>query len=238
MSLPPGAIELLAGAVGYALSVCALVTPGELSLPTPCAEWDLAMLLAHLGASMADLETVISTGRLDLEPPPDHRADDPVELVRDRAAGLLCAVYGYAGPERCVTVGGLPLPAGLVACTGAVEIAVHGWDVSAARGRAGRGGSVPGSLATPIPAALATRMLGLCPLLVAGREGLFALPVKVPPQASPGDRLVGYLGRQPRLLASNMSGATFLTAGGPRAPHRPRHRLRGRGPHPVRQGRA
>ena len=33
-----------------------------------------------------------------------------------------------------MAVGGLPLPAGLVVCTGAVEIAVHGWDVSAALG--------------------------------------------------------------------------------------------------------
>ena len=40
-------------------------------------------------------------------------------------------------------------------------------------------------------------MLRLSPLLVAGREGLFAVPVEVPAQASPGDRLVGYLGRHP-----------------------------------------
>jgi hypothetical protein len=40
-------------------------------------------------------------------------------------------------------------------------------------------------------------MLRLCPLLVAGREGLFAAPVQVPSQASPGDRLVAYLGRVP-----------------------------------------
>jgi hypothetical protein len=83
---------------------------------------------------------------------------------------------------------------GLVACTGAVEIAVHGWDVSSARARAGRGG---GFREAPIPAALATRMLRLGPLLVAGREGLFGVPVEVPAQASPGDRLVGYLGRHP-----------------------------------------
>jgi uncharacterized protein (TIGR03086 family) len=191
--LPPGAIALLAGAVSYALSVCALVVPGDLALPTPCTEWDLGMLLAHLSTSMADLEAAISTGHLDLEPAPDLAVGDPVELIRDRAAGLLCAAYGYGGSERFVTVGGLPVPAGLVACTGAVEIAVHGWDVAAARGRA-RGGDVP--VAT-IPAALATRMLRVCPLLVAGREGLFALPVEVPAQAGPGDRLVAYLGRDP-----------------------------------------
>lgn len=190
---PSGATALLAGAIRYALGVCALVAPGEMSLPTPCSDWDLGMLLGHLSDSMADLETAIRTGHLDWdqERPPDPAGGDPaggepVEVLRDRAAQLLCATYCFGGPERFVTVGGLPIPAGLVACTGAIEIAVHGWDVAVARG----GGH-------PIPAALATRMLRLCPLLVAGREGLFAVPVEVPAQASPGDRLVGYLGRQP-----------------------------------------
>jgi hypothetical protein len=41
-------------------------------------------------------------------------------------------------------------------------------------------------------------MLGLCPLLVASRAGLFGPPVEVPPHASPGDRLVAYLGRVPK----------------------------------------
>jgi hypothetical protein len=44
-------------------------------------------------------------------------------------------------------------------------------------------------------------MLRLSPLLVAGREGLFAVPVEVPAQASPGDRLVSYLGRNPGAVA-------------------------------------
>jgi uncharacterized protein (TIGR03086 family) len=204
MDLPSGATGLLAGAIRYMLGVCALIGPGEMTLPTPCAGWDLARLLGHLSDSMADLETAIRTGHLDLEGPPGRPggtgtgpADgDPVEMLRDRAAELLWASYGYGGPERFVAVGGLPVPVGLVACTGAVEIAVHGWDVSAARGGAGCGGAGCGG-ARPIPAVLATRMLRLGPLLVAGREGLFAVPVEVPAQASPGDRLVGYLGRRP-----------------------------------------
>jgi uncharacterized protein (TIGR03086 family) len=198
MDAASGAIGLLVGAISYMLGVCAPIGPAEMTLPTPCADWDLAMLLGHLCRSMADLETALRTGQLDLEEPASA-GGDPVEVLRDRAAQLLCAGYCFGGPERFVAVGGLPMPAGLVACTGAVEIAVHGWDVSAARARAGRdrtdcGADVRG---TPIPAGLAARMLRLSPLLVAGREGLFAVPVEVPAQASPGDRLVGYLGRNP-----------------------------------------
>ena len=199
---PPGATWLLTGAIGYALAACVQLTPGELARPTPCAGWDLRMLLGHLGESMADLETGLRGGCLDLDPMdsadldlvdpvdpagPGGCGDDPVEMLRDRAADLLFACYAACGPDRFVLVGGLPLPAGIVACTGAVEIAVHGWDVCVARGRGG-----------PIPARLAIPMLRLCPLLVAGREGLFAEPVETSPQASPGDQLVAYLGRVPR----------------------------------------
>jgi uncharacterized protein (TIGR03086 family) len=187
---PSGAITLLASAIGYALAACVQVAPGELMRPTPCADWDLKALLAHLAASMADLESALRTGHLDLEPgdpaTPDPDCDDPVELLRDQAANLLFACYAHHDPNRFVLVGGLPLPAGIVTCTGAVEIAVHGWDVRAARGRGG-----------PIPPALAIRMLRLSPLLVTGREGLFGTPVQVPAQASPGDQLVAYLGRAP-----------------------------------------
>ena len=191
MSTPSGATGLLAGAISYALGVCTPVEPGDMALPTPCPGWDLGTLLVHLSDSIADLETAVRTGHLDQErpgnPPAWPPAGNPVDVLRDRAAELLSVSYCYVGPERFVAVGGLPVPVGLVVCTGAVEIAVHGWDVSSALGAC-----------APIPAVLATRMLRLCPLLVAGRDGLFAAPVKVPAQASPGDQLLGYLGRQPR----------------------------------------
>jgi uncharacterized protein (TIGR03086 family) len=188
MRASAGATALLAGAIGYALAACAAIAPGEMPLPTPCTEWDLKTLAGHLSESMADLEATIRTGRLDLhaEPAPEPGPGDLAEVLRDRAAELLYACYQGCGPGRFVLVGGLPLSAGIVACTGAVEIAVHGWDVSVARGHA-----------RPIPPGLATRMLSLSPLLVAVREGLFADPVEVSPGASPCDRLVGYLGRVP-----------------------------------------
>lgn len=213
-------MALLAGAIRYALNACAPVGPAEMALPTPCAEWDLGALLDHLGESMADLETALGTGRLDDPGPrPDCITGDRVELIRERAAALLCAAYDPAGAAPSVAVAGLPMPAALVACTGAVEITVHGWDVSAAR----RG--------DPIPAALATRMLGLCPLLVAGREGLFAGPVQVPAGAGPGDRLVGYLGRDPGWPAARrLAEPAAPPSSGPprRTPGRPRTASRDR----------
>jgi uncharacterized protein (TIGR03086 family) len=194
---PGGATALLAGAVRYALTACALVKPAELAAPTPCVEWDVQALLWHLAESVADLEAGLRTGFLEGDGREDPVAAlqrrearltgaDPLGALRDRAAGLLYACYSGGPAERFILADGLPLPAGLVACTGAVEIAVHGWDVSAALGRGGA-----------IPPALATRLLALCPLLVAGREGLFAAAVPISPQASQGDRLVGYLGRDP-----------------------------------------
>lgn len=198
--VPPGAIALLGGAIRYALGVCALVTPSEMTRPTPCADWDLAALLAHLATSMADLESVLRTGSADpwagdLGPASPEagrpgaepgQPGDPVEVLRNQAANLLIACYAHHGRDRFVQLAGVPLAAGIVVAAAAVEIAVHGWDVSAALGAA-----------EEIPPGLAARMLRLCPLLVASRDGLFAPPVALPPGAPPGNRLVAYLGRNP-----------------------------------------
>src|ERR1700744_5047546 len=86
MDAASGAIGLLVGAISYMVGVCAAIGPAEMTLPTPCADWDLAMLLGHLCRSMADLETALRTGQLDLEEPASA-GGDPVEGLRDWAAG-------------------------------------------------------------------------------------------------------------------------------------------------------
>jgi uncharacterized protein (TIGR03086 family) len=201
--VPQDAIALLGGAIRFALGACTQVRPAELTRPTPCADWDLAALLAHLAASMADLESGLRTGSLDLDfdldldgpdpvrPDPVARRGDPVEEVRDQAANLLVACYVHHRGDRLVRVAGVPLAAEILACTAALEIMVHGWDVSAARGRD-----------EEIPPGLAAPLLGLTPLLVPFRDGLFAAPVEVPAGAGPGDRLVAFLGRRPRPSAA------------------------------------
>ena len=77
---------------------------------------------------------------------------------------------------------------GLVIVAGALEVAVHGWDISVAYGRD-----------HPIPAAEALGILSLAHLLIEDRmrRSLFNAPIPVPPSASPSDQLVAFLGRNP-----------------------------------------
>ena len=89
---PPGAVTLLASAISYALGACVQVAPREMTLPTPCTDWDLEALLAHLAASMADLESALRTGRLDLEPD-EPRPRTPMTTTRSSC----CAT----GPRTC-----------------------------------------------------------------------------------------------------------------------------------------
>ena len=142
---------------------------------------------------------------------------DPLAAFRDRAARLLAtsraeagrpghgAGYGADGPEQhghpvnglcraaalthgVILIGGHWLPGDIAAGAGALEVAMHGWDIALACGRP-----------EPIPGALAARLLQLGPLLVpaAGRAPLFAEPVPVPIAAGPSDQLAAFLGRPP-----------------------------------------
>jgi hypothetical protein len=87
-----------------------------------------------------------------------------------------------------VTVGDRRLTTSVVAITAAIEVSVHGWDISMTCGDH-----------SPVPARLATELLPYAALLVPRhiRPGLFADPVPVPRRSCAGDRLVAFLGRRP-----------------------------------------
>jgi uncharacterized protein (TIGR03086 family) len=185
-----GGVALLERAVGYTLGQLHAVTTADLSRPTPCAGWDLRELLEHMDDSLAAVTEALDVRHVDAVPGPGYGpAGSAVSLtgtLRDRACRLLGALARPAG--ELVWVGGFPVPVGVVTSTGAVDVAVHGWDVGRACGHA-----------RPIPGQLAEAMLEILPLLVTGadRPVRFAAPVAVPPLASASDRLLAYLGRDP-----------------------------------------
>jgi uncharacterized protein (TIGR03086 family) len=187
-------LELLGWAISYALASTRLATPQHLRCPTPCAGWDLGLLLGHVSDSVGVLHEAISTGCIASGPAAgeDEPDPDPIRSLDRRAGRLLaaCAPSAPAGP--LVTIGDQELATKVAVAAGAIEITVHGWDISVACGSR-----------RPVPPGLAALLLPIAPLFITPgtRTGLFADPVPVPGRACPGDRLVAFLGRQPHYPA-------------------------------------
>jgi uncharacterized protein (TIGR03086 family) len=183
-------VGLLERAISYALTAVQAVAPTHLSRATPCPRWDLRTLLTHATESLTDLHQAIDAGYLDYRGSRAHRdtAADPVTTFRERASQLVGAWTTRCGQDHAITIVDRPLTASIVASTGAVEIAVHGWDIARTCGNR-----------QSIPPALATELLAISQVLVtdATRHPMFDPPVPVSPQASPSDRLVAFLGRTP-----------------------------------------
>jgi uncharacterized protein (TIGR03086 family) len=121
---------------------------------------------------------------------------DPVSGLYHRAGQLLaaCAPAAAADPAgHLVAIGDRELAARMVVAAGAIEITVHGWDISVACGSC-----------RPVPPDLAALLLPIAPLFITprSRAGLFADPVPVSERACPGDQLVAFLGRQPHRPAA------------------------------------
>jgi uncharacterized protein (TIGR03086 family) len=183
---------LLGHAVGYALASAGYATPQLLPLATPCEGWDLQTLLLHVSDSLGVLAGALRAGQVGPGPLPGHEPTteaDPVACLRRQARDLLGACAAASAEERLVAIADRELTASMVAATGAIEVAVHGWDISVACG-----------IRQPVPQGLAAALLPLAPVLIprATRAGLFADPIPVPEPACPSDRLVAFLGRQPR----------------------------------------
>jgi uncharacterized protein (TIGR03086 family) len=188
---PAEAARLLEPSISYALGVVPAVTPELLSGPTPCREWDLRMLLRHASESLAAIGAGIEAGCVGLDPAAEDGdlVADPARAFRDRACQLLAAWTDPGYQQPVIDIAGCPLAASAMADTAALEVAVHGWDVSQACGQR-----------QPIPRALAIDLLAIAPVLVppAGRHPLFAAPVTVAATAGPSDQLAAFLGRSPR----------------------------------------
>ncbi|MEU8137419.1 maleylpyruvate isomerase N-terminal domain-containing protein [Streptodolium elevatio] len=227
---------LLEQAVRYALAVTRDIPHAQLSRPTPCREWDLAMLLAHANESLAALAEGAVAGHV-APPAPDELAPDelapdelaPSELAPSELAlseresghrepdGPTSPCHGRAdghsalvGPPRdllatfrqrarrlpslwtvtprVVGVADRAMPADLMAAAGALEIAVHAWDIARSCRRD-----------LPIPAAVAVELFSVGAVLVPAndRHPFFAPQAKVAVTACPSDRLVAFLGRDP-----------------------------------------
>lgn len=158
----------------------------SLSAPTPCADWDLGQLLGHMEDSLTALGQAAAAGHVGLDPPADVVSAD---VLVDRIVQCACRTreaWQHRVTSAPVGVGDLALGRDTVAWVGALEIAVHGWDVAVAAGHP-----------SPLPEDLAVRLhdVALAVVLPQERGRRFGPPVEVPASASASARLLAHLGR-------------------------------------------
>lgn len=158
--------------------------------PTPCPDWSVRELMNHIvgggfmfAGAIAGQEMPAGDG-----PPPDMLGDDPAAAYRQSAAGVRAAMDKDGVMEQTVTLPAGEFPGAIVFNIATSEALVHGWDLAKATGQ---DASLPDDLAKEVYAFTA-------PGVEFGRQGgFYGTEVEVPAEASPGEKLVAFLGRQP-----------------------------------------
>lgn len=184
---------LLREAVEWVRPAVAAVAEGDLVRPTPCAEWSVSDLLAHMIGALSDMRFTAAKQLADHpqvfgRTPAPALGAGPLAAFDDAAAATLAA---WSAPGALD--GNTPLPVGfevpavMAAGINFFDTLVHGWDLRVALG-----------LPADMPVHLADAALAVTHTIVsADVRALVGFDAERPPvdDGSPTERLVAFLGR-------------------------------------------
>lgn len=179
-------------AVAQTGAVVSAVAPAQLTLPTPCTEFDVRALLSHITGGLNRIAIVGEGGDALARPAVEEGVpDDGWPAVYAAAAGRAAAAWADdARLDALVEVPWGKVP-GRIALAGYIqEILAHGWDLAKATGQDTEGDPELAEWAL----AAARRIL---PPGNRGGEVPFGPVTEAPPGAGPYARLAAWLGRQP-----------------------------------------
>ena len=177
-------IEMYRAATRQAIQVAEGIRPDQLTSPTPCTEWTVQDLLDHIVGGTGYLAAAL--GAEPTEPPTGATA-------ADLAAGVAACLERLADPAALEHRSPSPLGfewSGLEATAGtSMDVLVHTWDLASATGQ-------DTALDSAVVDACVAMFLPAMP--EGGRAaGIIGPAIEVADDASPQDRLLGSLGRQP-----------------------------------------
>jgi len=172
----------------------AAVTPDQLGLPTPCPEYDVRTLLAHITGGLTRT-ALVGEGDPEALTRPSMAEGVPDDgwpaAYRTAAARATAAWADGTKLDALVEVPWGKVP-GRIALSGYVqEVLAHGWDLAKATGQPTEGDPELATWAL----AISRRIL---PPEIRGQEGVpFGPVVEVPADAGPYTQLAAWLGRHP-----------------------------------------
>ena len=183
LSLSTRALEASCAAV-------ALVTPADLSRPTPCGDWTLSQLIGHMVAHNRGW-TLAASGQ-----PADGSVWDDLSLPSSDFAASCSAVtaaFAACSLERLDVYGYGQLSLSTALRMHVVDYVIHGWDVAASLG-------MPFSVDEDL-AVSAFDIMKTFPDRPRPTPA-FGVKVPVPATASSLDQFLGYVGRDPAWRAT------------------------------------
>ncbi|WP_381795197.1 TIGR03086 family metal-binding protein [Streptomyces niveus] len=124
---------LLEAAAADALPVLRGVRDDQLTLPTPCVEYDVHGLLDHLFQVITNFQALAGKGESDFGSPPEHLAADRRERFAAEIDRLIEA-WAAPGAEDGLT-GAMSMPARTVGAMALGDLTVHSWDLARATGQ-------------------------------------------------------------------------------------------------------
>ena len=180
-------IERIERATALASDKVKGVTPADLSKATPCSEFDVRALLNHMIGGLGILTTAAAGGKAEI-PKGDQFGSDPAGTYDERRGRLLDAlqVQGVLDGNWEMPFGSMP--GSMMAGIAFMEHLTHGWDIAQA---------------TNQDATLPADLVSQCLEVVTPMDSMLRMPgvcgaaVIVPEDASPQDKLIAFLGRNP-----------------------------------------
>ncbi|MGH9155072.1 MAG: TIGR03086 family metal-binding protein [Acidimicrobiales bacterium] len=175
-------VVLFERAATAASALAGTVTPAQLGDPTPCRDWTVAQLLAHMAGGTSYLLGALGV---------DHEAPGTdVGAYRAAVSRYVEALHQPGALEgRCISPAGFEWSIAEATAGPFMDQLVHTWDLAVATGH-------DRTLDPELAEACVSMFLPAMPEI--GREaGLVGPAVVVPIDASAQDRLLGAMGRQP-----------------------------------------
>ncbi|MEU7001711.1 TIGR03086 family metal-binding protein [Nonomuraea sp. NPDC046570] len=172
-------MPLMTRAAERTLALVGSLRPDELALRTPCAEFDVKALIAHLEYVAAMMESAARKEGMPAQQ--EYQGDLPRRVER--------MLDAWSKPEAWegVSAGlGLPMTTLATMCLG--DLVTHGWDLAKATGRPYETDSEAVEL-----------LIGFIERMgpMARQQGVYGEPVPVPDDAPALDRMLGLSGRDP-----------------------------------------
>jgi uncharacterized protein (TIGR03086 family) len=163
------------------------LTSDDMTLPTPCAEWDVRALVEHLVGGNHLFAEAASGTAVDWSAREGDRLGGDPAAAWTASADAVTRAFADADLDREVDMRFGCVPVRQAILVHFVDVLTHGWDLAVARG-------LDAALDDDVATA-ALDVVAFYPPDLFGTPTYFAAQRTAPADASPGERLVAALGR-------------------------------------------